>query len=44
MTAQLGLWLGWAIILVIAYTVKDIQDVVSGEYGQPMVSVTFQQA
>ncbi|KAM0128392.1 hypothetical protein ACHAO1_009014 [Botrytis cinerea] len=38
MTAQLGLWLGWAIILVIAYTVKDIQDVVSGEYGQPMAS------
>ncbi|TGO89198.1 hypothetical protein BPOR_0120g00060 [Botrytis porri] len=37
MTAQLGLWLGWAIILVIAYTVNDIQDVVSGQYSQPMV-------
>lgn len=37
MTAQLGLWLGWAIILVIAYTVKDVSDVVSGQYGQPMV-------
>jgi len=37
MTAQLGLYLGWAIILVIAYTVKDIQDVVAGQYGQPMV-------
>jgi amino acid transporter len=38
MTAQMGLYLGWAIILVIAYTVKDIQDVVAGPYGQPMVS------
>lgn len=43
MTAQLGLWLGWAIILVIAYTVKDIQDVVSGQYGQPMVSINYQE-
>ncbi|TEY61240.1 hypothetical protein BOTCAL_0172g00160 [Botryotinia calthae] len=42
MTAQLGLWLGWATILVIAYTVKDIQDVVSGEYGQPMGSLCLQ--
>ncbi|TGO22350.1 hypothetical protein BPAE_0171g00090 [Botrytis paeoniae] len=42
MTAQLGLWLGWAIILVIAYTVKDIQDVVSGQYGQPMGSLCLQ--
>ncbi|KAK6610582.1 polyamine transporter tpo5 [Botrytis cinerea] len=42
MTAQLGLWLGWAIILVVAYTVKDIQDVVSGEYGQPMGSLCLQ--
>lgn len=37
MTAQMGLYLGWAIILVIAYTVKDVQDVVAGQYGQPMV-------
>ncbi|KAF7916404.1 uncharacterized protein EAE98_010704 [Botrytis deweyae] len=42
MTAQLGLWLGWAIILVITYTVKDIQDVVSGQYGQPMGSLCLQ--
>ncbi|KAF7915379.1 hypothetical protein EAE99_010152 [Botrytis elliptica] len=42
MTAHLGLWLGWAIILVIAYTVKDIQDVVSGQYGQPMGSLCLQ--
>ncbi|TGO12640.1 hypothetical protein BTUL_0085g00350 [Botrytis tulipae] len=42
MTAQLGLWLGWAIILVIAYTVRDIQDVVSGQYGQPMGSLCLQ--
>lgn len=37
MTAQMGLFLGWAIILVIAYTVKDITEVVAGPYGQPMV-------
>ena len=37
MTAQMGMYLGWAIILVIAYTVEDIQDVVDGAYGQPMV-------
>ena len=37
MTAQLGLYLGWAIILVIAYTVKNVTDVVDGQYGQPMV-------
>ncbi|KAI9646362.1 hypothetical protein NHQ30_004352 [Ciborinia camelliae] len=42
MTAQLGLWLGWAIILVIAYTVKDVHDVVSGQYGQPMGSLCLQ--
>ncbi|RAL59695.1 hypothetical protein DID88_000328 [Monilinia fructigena] len=42
LTAQLGLWLGWASILVIAYTVKDIQDVVSGQYGQPMGSLCLQ--
>ena len=36
-TAQMGLYLCWAIILVIAYTVKDIPDVVAGPYGQPMV-------
>lgn len=33
MTAQLGFYMGWAIILVIAYTVTDITAVVSG--GQP---------
>lgn len=37
MTAQLGMYMGWAIIIAIAYTVKDITDVVSGQYGQPMV-------
>jgi amino acid transporter len=36
MTAQTGLWLGWACILVICYTVKNISDVVDGQYGQPM--------
>ena len=42
MTAQMGLYLGFAIILVIAYTVKDIQDVVAGPYGQPMGSLCLQ--
>ncbi|KAE9973205.1 hypothetical protein BLS_003726 [Venturia inaequalis] len=42
MTGQLGLYLGFAIILVIAYTVKDVADVVSGPYGQPMASLCVQ--
>lgn len=42
MTAQLGLYLGFAIILVIAYTVKDVADVVAGPYGQPMGSLCLQ--
>ena len=42
MTGQLGLYLGFAIILVIAYTVKDIQDIVDGPYGQPMGSLCLQ--
>ncbi|CAG8980197.1 hypothetical protein HYALB_00012389 [Hymenoscyphus albidus] len=37
LTAQMGLYLGWAIILVIAYTAKDIGEIVAGQYGQPMV-------
>jgi hypothetical protein len=39
MTGQFGLYLGWAIILVIAYTVNDAMDVVAGPYGQPMASL-----
>ncbi|KAL2062927.1 hypothetical protein VTL71DRAFT_5999 [Oculimacula yallundae] len=42
MTAQMGLYFGWAVILVIAYTVKDVQDVVAGKYGQPMGSLCLQ--
>lgn len=42
MTAQLGLYLGWAVILVIAYTVKDIAPVVDGRYGQPFGSLCLQ--
>ncbi|MCJ1316815.1 hypothetical protein MMC15_002136 [Xylographa vitiligo] len=42
LTAQLGLYLGWAIILVIAYTVQNIPDVVDGQYGQPMGSLCLQ--
>ncbi|MCJ1378935.1 hypothetical protein MMC17_002034 [Xylographa soralifera] len=42
LTAQLGLYLGWAVILVIAYTVQNIPDVVDGQYGQPMGSLCLQ--
>ncbi|KAH8654070.1 amino acid transporter-like protein [Tricladium varicosporioides] len=42
MTAQSALYLGFAVVLVIAYTVKDIQDVVAGPYGQPMGSLCLQ--
>lgn len=42
MTAQLGLYLGWAIILVIVYTVKNIPDVVASDYGQPFGSLCLQ--
>lgn len=42
MTAQLGLYLGWAIILVIVYTVKNIPDVVTSDYGQPFGSLCLQ--
>lgn len=42
MTAQFGLYMGWAIILVIVYTVKDIGEVVAGPYGQPFGSLCLQ--
>ncbi|KAH8881921.1 amino acid transporter [Thozetella sp. PMI_491] len=42
MTAQSGLWIGWAIILVIVYTVYDIDDVINGQYGQPFGSLCLQ--
>ena len=42
MTGQLGLYLGFAVMLVIAYTVKDVTDVVAGAYGQPMASLCLQ--
>lgn len=42
MTAQLGLYLGWFVILVIAYTVKDIAGVVAGPYNQPFGSLCLQ--
>jgi len=42
MTAQMGLYLGFAIILAIAYTVKDVTDVVAGKYGQPMGNLCLQ--
>ena len=42
MTSQLGLYLGFACILVIVYTVTDIEAVVAGPYGQPMGSLCVQ--
>lgn len=42
MTAQFGLYMGWAIILVIVYTVKNIPEVVAGPYGQPFASLCIQ--
>lgn len=39
MTGQLGLYLGFAIILVIAYTAKDVAYVLTGPYGQPMANL-----
>ena len=41
-TAQSGLWMGWAIIMVIVYTVQDIPSVVAGPYGQPFGSLCLQ--
>jgi amino acid transporter len=42
LTGQLALYLGFAIILVIAYTVKDVADVIAGPYGQPMAGLCVQ--
>lgn len=42
MTSISGLVGGWAIVLVIAYTVKDVMGVVAGQYGQPFGSLCLQ--
>ena len=42
MTAQLGFYLGFPVILVIAYCVSDIQEVVAGSLGQPMGALCLQ--
>ena len=42
MTAQFGLYLGFPVILVIAYCVTDIQEVVAGSLGQPMGALCLQ--
>jgi len=42
MTAQLGFYLGFPVILVIAYTVMNIPDVVAGNLGQPMGALCLQ--
>ena len=38
MTASIGGLLGWFVFLVIAYTVKDIAEVIGSDLGQPMGS------
>lgn len=42
MTAQLGFYLGFPVILVIAYCVTDIDYVVAGALGQPMGALCLQ--
>ena len=42
LTSQMGLYLGFACILVIVYTVTNIEEVVAGQYGQPMGSLCVQ--
>ncbi|KAK4556951.1 hypothetical protein LTR86_005932 [Recurvomyces mirabilis] len=42
MTAQLGFYLGFPVILAIAYTVTNIQDVVASDLGQPMGALCLQ--
>ncbi|GAB7346953.1 hypothetical protein MBLNU459_g2010t1 [Dothideomycetes sp. NU459] len=40
MTAQIGMYMGWAVVLVIAYTVKDVSSVLSG--GQSFGNLCLQ--
>jgi amino acid transporter len=42
MTAQSGFYVGWMIILVIAYCVKDIPAILNGQYQQPFGSLCLQ--
>ncbi|KAK4896022.1 hypothetical protein LTR27_005878 [Elasticomyces elasticus] len=42
MTAQLGFYLGFPVILVIAYTVVNIEEVVASDLGQPMGALCLQ--
>lgn len=42
MTSGIGGLAGWALMLVIAYTVIDIPDVIDSELGQPWASYVFQ--
>jgi amino acid transporter len=42
MTSSLGGVLGWFVILVIAYTVKNIDEVIESNLGQPMGSYLLQ--
>ncbi|KAK3621916.1 hypothetical protein LTR56_022503 [Elasticomyces elasticus] len=42
MTAQLGFYLGFPVILVIAYTVMNIEEVVASDLGQPMGALCLQ--
>lgn len=42
MTSLGGLFGGWAIILVIVYTVKDVPSVVASPLGQPFAALCLQ--
>ncbi|KAL9616293.1 MAG: hypothetical protein Q9160_008833 [Pyrenula sp. 1 TL-2023] len=42
LTAQLGYYIGFFLLVVIAYTVKDIEDVVAGQYGSPIANLCLQ--
>lgn len=41
-TVQLGMYLGFAIVLVVVYTVSNVLDVIDGQYGQPFGSLCLQ--
>lgn len=42
MTGQMGLWLGFPVILVISYTVKDLFNMFDGPTGNPMANLCVQ--
>jgi amino acid transporter len=42
LTSGLGALLGWFLILIIGYTVKDVAEVIRSDLGQPMASYLLQ--